>query len=213
LILQPMKATPSITSTGNLNGFSKVYPVRVSPFQRDILPPPAFEKQMTVNESMPITKSFRKSTNFLNYKPNRVSGRSRVRSVYPSPIMKKNFLKSQIGSSYIDTFNGAKTSLVSTDTEIYGGPLLQAWREVKPVSAKVSYEFMSDAEILSEPSMPVNQSNNSWLVRERPLQHFETIENEWPSNFNARRSTLSKVVKGPIQEGISDWINIGQELV
>lgn len=176
LILQPVKATPSITLSGNTGGFSKVYPVRVPSRGRDILPTTAFETKMSVNESMPMVRSFRKSN--LNYKRNRVLGRSRVCSVYSSPIV----------SSYINNFSGAMPSL----------------QEVKPVSGKVSHKYMSDEQILSEPSFPISLSENSWVGRERPLQYFEISENEWQSN--------SRVMEGPLQ-GISDWINIDQEIV
>jgi len=221
LILQPMKSRPSITSTDNVNGFGKVYPMGVSSFQRDM-------KMMPVNESIPTTKSYRKS-NLLNYKPNGVSSRSKVRSVFPSgrswPTISQSLIKNQrivpkseIVSSQMDIYD---VNLLDTDLAILGKPAQlgstpsldssKAWREVKPVSA--SSRYISDAQILSEPSFPINNSKNSWMSRERPLQQFATIENEWPSSSATRRSSQSKVIEGPKLIGISDWLHIDKEIV
>jgi len=210
LILQPMKSRQSVTSTGNVNGFGKAYPMGNSSFQRDM-------RRMTVNESIPTTKSYRKS-NFHNYKPNGVLCRSKIRSVYPSG----RSWSTQIINSHLD-ISDVKSSSLDTDLEILGKPAQlgstpsfdssQAWREVKPASVISSSEYISDAQILSVPSIPINNSKNSWMFKDRPLQKFATIESEWQSNSIARRSPQSKVIERPIQMGISDWMHIDQEIV
>jgi len=219
LILQPMKSRPSITSTDNVNGFGEAYPMGVSSFQRDM-------KMMSVNESIPTTKSYRKS-NLLNYKPIGVSSRSKVRSVFPSgrswSTISQSLIKNQrivpksaIVSSQMDIYD--VKSLLDTDLAILGKPAQlgstpsldssQAWREVISSS-----KYISDAQILSEPSFPINNNKNSWMSREQPLQQFATIENEWPSSSVTRRSSQSKVIEGPKLIGISDWMHIDKEIV
>jgi len=225
LILQPMRSRPSIISRDNENGFGKVYPMGVSSFQRDM-------KMMSVNESIPTTKSYRKS-NLLNYKPNGVLSRSKVRSVFPSgrswSTISQSLIKNQrivpksaIVSSQMDIYD-VKSSLLDTDLAILGKPAQlgstpsldssQAWQEVKPVSGISSSRYISDAQILSEPSFPINNSENSWMSRERPLQQFATIENEWPSSSVTKRSSQSKVIEGPKLIGISEWMHIDKEIV
>lgn len=219
MILQPMKSRPSITSTGNVNGLGKVDPMRFSSFQRDM-------KMMSTNERIPSAKSYRKSANLLNYKPNGVSSRS-LRSLFPSrrsqsTIKNQSIVpKSPNVTSNMDFYDDAKSSL-DNDLKVLGEPAQfvstprldssKAWREVKPVSDKSSNRYISDAQILSEPSIPINYSK-SWMARERPLQQFEAIENEWPSNSIARRSRQSKFIEGPIKEGISDWMHIEKKIV
>jgi len=210
LILQPMKSRLSTTSAGKVHGFGKVYPMGVSSFQRD-------KKKISANDSIPTTKTYRNS-NFLTCKPNGISSRSKVRSVFPN---RRNW--STISQSLImnQIYDDAKSSSLTADLAILGKPVQlgstpsfdssQAWREPVPVIS--SSKYISDAQILSEPSIPINNSKNSWMCKERSLQKFETIENEWPSNTIARCSPQSKVIEGPIQEGISDWMHIDQEIV
>jgi len=230
LILQPMKASPSIASATDVNRYgymsstSTARPLRVSAFKRKGRAIPSFEKPMPANTTIPRTNNDIKSDYFNDWKSNTqtlsLSRRWSTTAVRPLLTPK------------LDIFNDShsQSSFRSTDLEILSKPTRvrsmsssswpQPWREARPILKSI--ESWNNAQISSGTSFPIQPSNqSSWI---RPARDRPNIKTQWlPNSIKeipittiatiATPSRRSIVNETPTSRGKPSWMYINPKVV